>query len=176
MTTRVTSVTISMPPCWRATEKEAPGAGLSGLPGAGLRKVIWEVQVPRIGCRTTVNVLLPRSAPCRHHISFGGSEHRTAHMSPMPRLIAHGVIARRVCSLALSRVVAVLRYRTWQANSLRTGKTTGNFAYSRLRGRQRSQINPVVAGLPVPIPYSTEQGIDLPKQGFFTREQGSAWR
>lgn len=70
-------------PCWRATEKEAPGAGLSGLPGAGLRKCIWEVQVPRIGCRTTVNVSLPHSAPSRHHITFGRSGHRAAHWSPM---------------------------------------------------------------------------------------------
>jgi hypothetical protein len=60
--------------------------------------------------------------------------------------------------------------------------STSKFPANREKNREFSKIaefgaletinNAVVTGLPVRIPYSTEQGIILAEQGLLTREQG----
>jgi hypothetical protein len=57
-------------------------------------------------------------------------------------------------------------------NSLLTGKRTGNFAKNAAWVASKTVNYSVVTGLPIQIPYSTEQGIILAKQGILAREQG----
>ena len=53
---------MAPPPEGEHLQKKPPEPVLSGLPGADLRKTMWEVQVPRVEWRNMANGSLPSRA------------------------------------------------------------------------------------------------------------------